>query len=182
MKYGKAPNRGLHVFNYNRKEKTLTVILLLLVLVILTSISYIFKFGCKSTLLFLPLFFGIFITYKSYPNYKKTLKSVVDFILYFSSSITAIAYIIIHEKIFDVLGKSFEINSIMIFLLLYFIAIITVIKCCVSYCDAVEAYRDETNIHISKNERNRVHIPSDEKARIDTKAGLMVFLLYLLLK
>lgn len=170
------------MFNYNKKEKTFTVILLLLCLVILTSISYIFKFRWKSILLFLPLFFGIYITYKSYPNYKKTLKSFVDFILYFSSSITAIAYIIIHAPIFDVLGKSFKINSSMIFLLLYFIAIITVIKCCVSYCDAVEAYRDETNNHISKNEKNRVYIPREEKERIDTKAGLMAFLLYLLLK
>ena|GEM_PF-3946060 len=170
------------MFNYNRKEKALTIILLLLSLVILTFISYIFKFGWKSILLFLPLFFGICITYKSYPNYKKTLKSFVDFTLYFSSSITAIVYIIMHAKIFDVLGKSFKIDPSMAFLLLYFIAIITVIKCCVSYCDAVESYRDETNNHISKNKKNRVYIPSDEKTRIDTKAGLMAVLLYLLLK
>ena len=127
MIYGKAINKGLYVFNYNKKEKIFTLFIIMLCCLTLTVISIIFNFGWKSTLLFLPLFFGVILTYKCYPNYKKSLKSSVDFILYFSSSITAIVYIIKSASIFKLLGQNLKMHPETIFSALYFIAIVTVI-------------------------------------------------------
>lgn len=182
MSYGKAFNKGSRVFNYRKIEKIFTLFALMVCCLTLTAISIFFKFGWESILLFLPLIFGVILTYKCYPNYKKTLKSFVDFILYFSSSITAIVYIIISTNIFEVLGENLKTYSAIIFLVLYLIAIITVVKCCVSYCDAVEAYRDETDKHIVQHDLKTAQLKSDSKLSTSSKFSMVIMALYILLK
>lgn len=69
-----------------------------------------------------------------------------------------------------------------IFSVLYFIAIITVIKCCVSYCDAVEAYRDETNKHIVQQDLNNAQLIDEKKLNASSKISIVIIAIYLLFK
>jgi len=109
-------------------------------------ISYLLKlppFGYF--LMYLPLLLGLLFTWGIYPRYSKSLKAYVDGILYFQSSIIAILLVM---KTAAPVPEDFflkHLQSLPGFFYVYAMAIVAVIKCCVSFRDGRVSYTEEKN-------------------------------------
>ncbi|EFH3862529.1 hypothetical protein JF078_004728 [Salmonella enterica] len=171
----------MNIINSNLK-KTLTI-LIFLIFAILSSFSFYLNLPASGYfLMYLPFIMGLIFCYFLYPKYKKALKSYVDSILYFQASLVAIILVIktvikVPEDIFTQ-----HLNSIHGFLYVYAMAIVAVIKCCVSYCDGYLSYMDEREQHIKEaNEMNKKKEDAIKNNKISLITGVSIFTLLLLL-
>ncbi|WP_086528012.1 hypothetical protein [Enterobacter cloacae] len=99
-------------------------------------------------LIFLPLIFSLVLTYFVYPKYSKSLKAVVDFIIYIPTSIAASVLLLRLALGIPVSTLTNLFNSYLIAGYAYFIAIAVATKCCISFSDAVFSYKLEQSTHI----------------------------------
>lgn len=123
---------------------------------ILFSSIILLLIGCKLKanffgyiLIFLPLIFSLILTYFVYPKYSKSLKAVVDFIIYIPTSIAASVFLLRLALDIPVSTLSDLFNSYLIAGYAYFIAIAVATKCCISFCDTVFSYKLENSTHIN---------------------------------
>ncbi|WP_434747428.1 hypothetical protein [Pantoea sp. Lu_F5_004] len=147
----------------------------------LTIIAVKFKLGTKSALLFLPVFIAITFTRCVYPKYKKTIKSAVDFILYFSASLTAVSYIVIKDGYLNEIQSKIEIDPLLIFIITYSIAITTLVKCCISYCDAVESRHEEFTKLLQESTEKKIEAERKNKDSEVNKLFIVVATLFFLI-
>ncbi|MBF1996498.1 hypothetical protein HW114_14010 [Serratia symbiotica] len=94
-------------------------------------------------LIFLPLIFSLLITKYTYSRYSKSLKSLVDFIIYIPTSIVASLFLIRIRLEIPAIDFMNMFNTFFVAAYAYFLAIAIATKCCVAFCDAVFAYESE---------------------------------------
>ncbi|GKV86235.1 hypothetical protein WCU81_06085 [Pectobacterium atrosepticum] len=135
---------------FSDNDKNRAYWLILFSSIILLLIGYKLKanfFGY--ILIFLPFIFSLILTYFVYPKYSKSLKAVVDFIIYIPTSIAASVFLLRLALDIPVSTLSDLFNSYLIAGYAYFIAIAVATKCCISFCDTVFSYKLENSTHIN---------------------------------
>ncbi|MEI7133648.1 hypothetical protein WCT93_02635 [Pectobacterium atrosepticum] len=95
-------------------------------------------------LIFLPLIFSLLITWCTYVRYSKSLKAIVDFIIYIPASIAASLFLL--RLALDIPNSTFVnlFSSLAVAFYAYLLAIAVATKCCVAFCDAVFSYKSES--------------------------------------
>lgn len=137
------------------KSNKFFLFLLILAVIILSIISFLLNLPlCGYFLMYFPLLFGVALTWGIYPHYSKSLKSYIDGILYFQSSIVAILLVI--GAAIPVPKDFFlkYLQSLPGFFYVYAMAIVAVIKCCVSFRDGKTSYTEEKNKIFKKKDIN----------------------------
>jgi len=168
------------------KSNKIAIAFIVIAVVALFIISFLLNlppFGYF--LMYLPLLIGLFFTWGIYPRYSKSLKSYVDGILYFQSSIIAI--LLVMRTVVPVPDDFFlkHLQSLHGFFYVYAMAIVAVIKCCVSFCDGRSSYIEETN-KIAQ-EMKKVTVVTEDKVssgndiKLNVLVGASIFTLILLI-
>ena len=134
-------------FSNNVKKRTCWLILFCSIILLLIGYRLQANFF-GYILIFLPLIFSLVLTYFVYPKYSKSLKAVVDFIIYIPTSIAASVFLLRLALDIPVSTLTVLFNSYLIAGYAYFIAIAVATKCCISFCDAVFSYKPEHSTHI----------------------------------
>lgn len=154
-------------------------------LLVISTISYLLDIGfCGFILMCLPLFFGLLFTSGMYPRYGKSLKSFIDAILYFQASIIAVLLVI--KTVIKVPEDFFtsHLYTLHGFFYVYAMAIVAVIKCCVSYLDGRMSYKEEKQkiAEQASNTTDMVKKLSSEKKLSLVVGTTLITLLILLFK
>lgn len=135
-------------------------------------------------LMCLPLFFGLLFTLGMYPRYGKSLKSFIDAILYFQASIISI--LLVMKTVIKVPEDFFtsHLYSLHGFFYVYAMAIVAVIKCCVSYFDGRVAYKEENKkvAEQANNTTDTVKKLGNEKKLSLVVGTILITLLILIFK
>jgi hypothetical protein len=132
----------------------------------------------------LPFLCGLLITRMLYRNYSKFLKSSVDAILYFQTSLIAIVLVIktVVKEVPDDLFTS-HLHTMRGFLYVYFMAIAAVTKCCISYCDSKVYYQEEYKNLVAKAEavsmqKKKIHKQRKTSLLIGTTIVTLLLLIF----
>jgi len=159
--------------------------LVILALIIMFFIVLLLKMPISSYFfVILPLLFGLFFTALFYKKYGKFLKSSVDTILYFQTSIIATLSVIktVVKKVPENLFAD-HIHTPYGFFYLYAMAIAAVTKCCVSYCDSKVYFKEENDkliIEAAKNREENKKMSLERKAAIFFGTSLITLILLIL--
>ncbi|WP_052250335.1 hypothetical protein [Enterobacter sp. Bisph1] len=127
------------------KERNFAILLVLIYFFVMAFVACQLNLNWWGYLLIdLPLIFGIALTRFIYPSFKKFLKSAVDTVLYLPASIAA-AYLIVKYRL-DLTNQDLYsiFNSTLGAVYIFCLAVAAVMKCCISFSEAVSAYREES--------------------------------------
>lgn len=163
------------------KFDKMAIFLIFLFLMIIYTITFLLGIPLKGYFLAcLPLVFGLFFTKLLYKNYGKFLKASVDAILYFQASVLAVL-LVMKTYVKEVPADLFtsHLHTKHGFLYVYAMAICSVTKCCISYCDSKVSQKEEHNKLVAKAQERLIQKNKqlEERKKSYFLGGLLILLL-----
>lgn len=132
--------RNKNAVLFMKKPLAIFLIIVSVVFISIYTTSLIINFFKVFLLLFIPMFFGLVISFYCIPKINDFLKPLVDTVLYIPASILAVCYILnTVTNINDELKKA-EIQHWYVYLALCIIAGSTIIKCSIAYSESFSKY------------------------------------------